>query len=795
MAIFAPDASIQIARPSVVYGWPVQEPLVISSLSSQWHDEAGTSVDGRYHKASGETHGTPIVARKNTYLTGNALLTGTGKAFAVVSGSWVDTAFHPKFHTNCLSAYDGSPSTSNGGSATPPVAEVVASGTAPSDIEHAEIWLQWSEPPVGVSGNGSDVAHDRNTRYTYVHLAYQSPDGQDYRIAFCYGQPIRLDVRYGANATNATAFSAPLPGQPVPQGPGEGDPDWQIGVAVLKDLGNFERYLANNNNQVQMRITPSLGYEIIGVEIGDGNFLTHKPDKAQLNPPKHITSFNDSDHLLPRNGKIRIVHRNGTLRFSYFPGRFQDLVVQKSTVDYGDKIKDASGAFLQVNSLLPVDGAQTNTGSVMSDGGNLSWKLSATKDDAGDGMGSATPSRFSDVSIVIPAKWDTLIPGQPANFDTEVKDLLAYEVDEIEVWDDVARLATSRATITANNHFGEWNSLFGNLAINIQASNGGAYYQRLAGVVAASDGGISFSRHDPTRTLTLKASDKSRMMQRALDEERIFDGWCIYSVVRYLCEKGGIHPSFLLNIPLYIPPGATAAAPYGPAGYDCPYYSLPRGTGLQPYMRFYPTAIIWQILQQLVQFMSIIDPGTGFPVPFFMGFDASGQFHFEPVALYNLPISMAYSSIDPSGQGLIDGELQIVNDVADMRTSIDFQGIDAQSYELLIEHREQNWDVQLVQGWRNPWLERSAAFCSGDYIKYAADVSQFLSAIPKQTVTFRAPFQPFLHAGAKISVTDPMLGGTQLYSITRLQSRYGYRMDGMGQCSSVITARSIASTY
>ena len=362
---------------------------------------------------------------------------------------------------------------------------------------------------------------------------------------------------------------------------------------MLRDLGNFERYLAANNNEILIRITPSVGNDIIGVEIGDGHMLTHKPDKTLLNPPKKITSFQDSDHLLPRNGKVRVVHRNGTLRFAYFPSRFQDIVVQKSVVDYGDKIKDASGAFLQVNGLLPPDPDQnqTNTGVVKADGSKLSWQMTSTinvaSSNAFDGLGSPAPARLTDISLVVPAKWDTIIPGQPSDFDRAITHLQAYMVDEIEVWDDVTRTARSQAVITADNHDGQWYGLFGNLAVAIQASNGGgAYFSRMQGIVDASAGGIEFGRADPYRTLTLRCGDKSRMMMRALDEERIFDGWCIFSVVRYLCEKGNIHPTFLTSIPIYIPPGATKDAPYGPAGYDCPYYCLPRGTGLQPFMRF-----------------------------------------------------------------------------------------------------------------------------------------------------------------------------------------------------------------
>ena len=217
MAVFEPDATIQMARPPGVYGWLVQEPQIISSLASQWHDQAGTGVDGRYHKASGETHGTAVLKRQDTYLDGTT--NRLGFPFVAVAGTWKDDFKHPRYNTFCLGMPTGEPSAPG----TPlnqnpaPVAEVVAK-TATADIEHAEMWLQWGLPPV--STYTTDVAYQRVSRYTYVHLAYQSPDGQDYRIAFEYGQPIRLDVRYGANNNGTSSQSVPPPGQ-TPNG-GEG---------------------------------------------------------------------------------------------------------------------------------------------------------------------------------------------------------------------------------------------------------------------------------------------------------------------------------------------------------------------------------------------------------------------------------------------------------------------------------------------------------------------------------------------------------------------------------------------
>ena len=79
------------------------------------------------------------------------------------------------------------------------VNEVVSTSVTGYYPEHAEIWLECGEPPV--STDGTDYSHDRSKRYTYVHLAYQSTDNQDYRVRFEYGQPIALDVTYDAGTS------------------------------------------------------------------------------------------------------------------------------------------------------------------------------------------------------------------------------------------------------------------------------------------------------------------------------------------------------------------------------------------------------------------------------------------------------------------------------------------------------------------------------------------------------------------------------------------------------------------
>ena len=299
-----------------------------------------------------------------------------------------------------------------------------------------------------------------------------------------------------------------------------------------------------------------------------------------------------------------------------------------------------------------------------------------------------------------PAIWSDAPAGTPPNFATPVAQLDSFYVEEVQVWNDISRTLITDCTLTVENYDGRWDGLFGNLAVNVTGSNdgGASYFQRLQGLVDADHGGIQFDRRDPIRELTLRCTDKRIMLKRALGERRIFDGWAYPSIVRYLAAKGGINDAFLTSIPTYVPPGATQQAPYGPAGYDCTYYSLPRGTGLKPFFEYAPDTPIWDILQAMCLFLNSTVDASGNRATWYMGFTGDGQFHFEPVELYNLPISMNYSTVDPTGLGLIQDRLQIINDVGDLRSSLDFVGLDANSYELIFEHRELSWQVQLAKG-------------------------------------------------------------------------------------------------
>ena len=277
-----------------------------------------------------------------------------------------------------------------------------------------------------------------------------------------------------------------------------------------------------------------------------------------------------------------------------------------------------------------------------------------------------------------------------------------------------------------------------------------------------------------------------------LDQEVIFDGWCLYSAVRFLAECGNIHPQYLSAIPLYVPPGATMDAPYGPAGYDCPYPVLPRGTGLNALYRELPDRTIWSILQELVQDSGVTDPYTGGIAPFYTGFDTGGNLHFEPIFWPEKDIVIGYSEYDPSGIGQIE-DISVYNSAAQMRTAVDLQGIDPKTYELLYQHIAMPDAVLQAMGFRFPLMDRSPRY-SGAYMQQVANSIAIQAAQPQTIIRIKAPFHPEVFAGNLCYISEAAcIGGTELCVIEELYSCYGMQdtsgRSGYRDCYSVITAR------
>lgn len=728
------QAVATIRAMDAVYSFLAAPPVSWVILASDMNLDPDTAIQGRYVEAGdGVVQGVWMAKVQDTYIAGTA--GRTGRAFLVYSGTWHDDLNERQADCYALAMLDSSPG----------VTWEVRSQDITGQIEAADIVIKRGVPPAG------EASARTQTGYTcYLELAYGSTDNTGYRIALEWGQPIRLDY--------------------TPDGV-----TWKA-AAIAKSLGSTERYLAANGGIVRVRVLPDTTNAILVVEIGDAGYLRHVSPTG----------------LLPAPGRIRLSGQNGSVRMNYFPLRAQPLQVSGS-IDTGRYQPNGGNAFVNTNSLGTPPATQTTTGSVTTgDNQSFAWAVGGETPDAGDGLGGSDTPVLADVTLVIPACWVDSIAGIPDLIGGE--ELPVRSVDELQVWDDATRTFVSSALVSADNQYGRFSGAIGHRAIDISAGIGGPYYSRFSGIAGASLEGIDLATLQTWGRMGLPCRGSEFKMQHAAAQRRLYDGWCLYSAVRFECELGNVHPRFLMHIPLYVPPGATAEAPYGEAGNDCPYPILARGTGMAARYDFGPEMTPWDVLQILVQESGLVDPATLQSLPFYMGFTVDKQFHFEAFNPGVLTPVIYYSDVDPSGQGQIITEFHMYNSIAQMRSRIDFQGIDSVTYELLVAHLTMPIPVLQAIGFDYPWLERNARYDAG-YIQQMAQVAGQIASQPQQVVKFKAPFRPDVYAGQKCYVQEKKsLGGVGEFLIIELRSRYGMQQlvgnSGHRDCYSLITARS-----
>lgn len=748
MPVYSPSAIVQAADMAATYGLCLAAPIQWYIPSTQVNDESPSSIAGRYNKAKGQAQGIGRPKPQDTTLSSGK---NTGRVFTSVSGTWKDDS-KPKEGSNWrLLMPDASAS----------VSFEATSDTTTSNIENAVFIVGRGVVPASVTPTASNYN-------AYLELAYGATS--NYRIVFEWWSPIRLE--YYAPETNS---------------------QW-VPVGIASKLGDFNTLVkANPYVTLKIEIESKGDRNIIWVEVNNGEMIRHSPSVV-----------NGQQRLLPTPGRLRLSGQNGWASLEYYPLRYDTVTLTKSKREFipANKVgtlQNAGRAFVVTNATNPTAAGQTFTQSVQTDGKSLQPTITARNTDAGDGLGSSVPPTIADMSVVVPAFW---VEGTGVDYSNSAF-LKGMRVEELQVWDSVTRVRGSSAQITCSNKSGDYTGMAGHFALNLTASNGGAFYQRLLGVAGAGQNGIGLYRNDPTNLLFLSVSDRSYVMGAKSDalvpigQEIVLDGWCIWSAVRFLCELGNIHPQWLIGIPLYIPPGATQDAPYGPAGDDCPYPILPRGTGLNPRLQYLPDRTPWSILLELVQDSGEYDFFSNSPAPYMMGFNNYGQFGFGPAFPGPVTPVIAYSSYDPTGVGQIE-ELYVYESANQMRTSLDFQGIDAQTYELLYYHLPMPAPVLQAVGFRFSWLERNARYSSPAYLQRIADWAATQASIPQQVVRFRTMFQPWVNAGDVCVVSDEKaLGGTGLFVIEELQSAYGVQdvtgRSGYQDCYSWVTARNIAN--
>jgi hypothetical protein len=568
----------------------------------------------------------------------------------------------------------------------------------------------------------------------------------------------------------------------------------------------LERYLAQVNGEVRVYVKTSADGKLLTVEIGDALPMSHSPDVTQLNPPKvPDPTTGITPPPLPVVGCIDLQQLNGIVSMWWIPARYQAPTVVKSPRDFGRVLDNLDNGVLIVNGLTPDNPDQTVTSSITGDGQNVGWTATADIPDAGEGLGSADAPVLSDATLIIPAVWDTTIPGTPDGYLDVWAQLRSMRLDLVQELNPVSCVGTTNGQYWANNYDNAYSGAYGNVAIQLSVNNNdgdpvsGQTFDVLTGIAGYGNEGVEFYDANPTRYLKMLVGDKSEVMKRTiLDTEWNADGWAWPSVVYFLCERGQVHPDFIdPSIPLYITPNGT---PYGPAGEDCPYYAFPRGTGNQPAMRYTPEVSVWDILCDIVTKLSDIDPLTGLPVPYFMFFDTEGIFQFKPLYLYEQPPIGYYSDVDPTGLARI-GRFQIFNSVESMRTELNWEGLDTNTYELLFSHQEQDVSVDVSVGFRRSWTERNIQYATLDYLQYSQQVASIQASIPQQFFLMEVPGQPGVNAGDNIIIQHDALvnqGYVVGATIQRIVSSYGcasVENGGSGEmvCRQIILARNIVN--
>lgn len=726
--VYAEVTSIPFA-----YGYQTSPPIAYQIVAEKFNDEAGSSVDGRFHSHSGTIESNDSVLRQDTYQNGTA--SRAGRPFSVVAGTWRSDWKSPYYDTFGMLLPDS----------TPGVTFDLLAASTTTTIETAEVWIGRGFPGVG----DSTVYSSSNT-YCYLELC--AGQQYNYRVALEYGKAIRLDFSNDSSVT----------WNPV-----------MVANGVLAD-----KYLTAHADTVKIRIRPNAMTGELFVEIGNDAVLHHGGSKG-----------------ITLTGKIRLNGKNGSCSFSYFPLRHKDVKITKAPAFLTPKPHgNAANARIVFNSLTPTSDNQYTSYQYQSDGQTFQYQVNATLPDAGEGQGSAEPSRLSDATLLVDEVWSYQIDG---DFSAPVvSSLRVIDTQILQVWDDNARALITSGRLILNNYDNRYYGAFGNFAVAIRGQIGDCFGNAFPptsltyGICGAGEEGIGFYDAREVKLISLPFTDKRTMMQVALNTEIIFDGWCLFSAVRWIARAGNIHPNFLTYIPYY---------PDGPAGADCPYPILARGTGNNPRYRYTPQWLCWDVLLSFVQ-DSGYPVSLGLSIPYYTGFDSIGNLRFEVYdPLANAPL-VVYddTAVGVSADGSIlplVGALEVSNSTAQLRSEINFQGLDGITFELLQYHRETSLAVRQAIGYRDPWLERNARYGSRESLTAIGDTGVSVASLPSQVVTFESVYAPWVQAGQSILISSSVQGLGE-FVITSINSHVGSDTTGRNgrrRATSTLQARSINS--
>jgi hypothetical protein len=719
-----PHADLQVARIEEVDGIQTQPPFFWHTVAGQWDQESGSSFDGRYLPASGEAQGKQNLAFQDTFPTGTS--GRSGRAMDIVAGTAVagwQVPFYKKYGIYWPSNNPGD------------TFEAKDHATTPGGLTHQFVLIRRGIMPGGGTVNESDI-------YTYLELANGDSSGSNYRVELEWGHSVKL------------GYLDPKDGQ------------WHS-VDIQGELPDVQAYLKANNDQITLKIVPDTARNIMLIEVGQGHWLRHSPDR-----PKKSTNVNAKGQL-PTTENYRFYGKNGWAQLWITPLQYSPLAVKKSVRPHGRTV-DVGNALIVGNTLGRNDGGDSLSAAATQDGdGNISWTATASRADG-------KPPTLSDVFVAVPSVWTTafVFPGPPS-----VAPVCAA-VEELEVWDDVTRTLTSQSRFTADNYEGRFTGNVGNYAYNLAASNGFDRGQRQRGKIA---GGFQTYRQDPTRLVDFSGFDNTWTMHVPVGDTIIADNWCANGLAHVLMDLGQIPPQYRALVPFW-PPGPV------PDNVNCPYPILGAGSGNRPAWRIEASQSVISAMLDLVADVGVQNPQTGGNTPYWFGQDYNGYMRFEAFNPLLFPVSKVYSSNDTTGYGQIL-EISVFDSIDEMRTELNFQGQDPYTGELLYLHFPLPWNLPTV-GYRYAWLERNGRWCSEAYLNQIAQSASILGSIPTTTVHLKAPFDPNIHAAQVVYIEEAFaLGRGGFFLITMLRSRYGMvdvtGSRGENECYSWITARSL----
>jgi len=765
-----------------IYGVMINEPMVFTVPAIQMAADKGISISsGQLMKSHEIMRGTLTPLLGDTFITGSAGKSGT--AFTIGAGSgWTDNSRSTRYDQYRLMQSDGSIRSSGSGPDSCKQTTPDTNGITTQRIIITRSFVG------GTNGGGGSIYSPLQT-YTWIYLAWESPDDLDYRIALEYGNVISIDYTEDAWVSYIR------------------NPLTSDGTGITFD----EFFSISQEMFIDIIVDRNTGKIFFLLRGGD---MHHSPD----------STYGTEGDSLPEQGCVVIATKNGQLEIECYPLRSQGIDVSNSrgvslpTTNGQPPVNAGSATMVAGGEQAMPDGMQlVNTMTIGYDENNnpiLVWSFTANNPDDGYGNGSVDSELLSSINIIIPSYWSDQpitatigsVPITPYQ-GPWVQQLPVCECTLREVFDQQSRILGSSARMTIPDIDNIYPSQVGEFGCNIsiQSQLGGPFFQQMLGMAGGGEEGITFERDDATGYVEVPVYDRSRVMMRPLLDRVRADRNALPSIVRYLAEKGNIHGVdtgnlYQTSIPDYLsppinwfdpigtPPYTVPVYPYGPVwDSNCPYYILATGSGDRPRYDWGPETIPWSNLQLLVQDLAVYDPtqpfitqnNPGGPLaniltyPFIMGFDGNGYLLFQPydAISYN---SQAYFSED----GYYDQynnyypieEIKVSSNSEWMRTALNFQGLDWRTNELLNFYLPLPPYVFASKGYTYPWMERSARFSDTSYLLASTLAASVQASIPQIVCHIKGAYCPNIHAGMKITVSHRVLGGSYDFVIEQKDS-------------------------